>query len=107
MPKPCALPVKEVAKHYGVGVRMVYGWIKKRELNAVKLPGGDYRVMPDDLAEFDRRCRGQGLESPNTGSGNEAGSGFSAGPTPTVVPLGPFQRGRQTAAKRKSGETSS
>jgi excisionase family DNA binding protein len=95
-----ALTVKAIAERYGFDVRTVYGWIKKGELIALKLPGGDYRVMPEDLADFHRRWRGRNSESPTIASDSEAATGSSPGPTLTVVAAGPFQRGRQNARRR-------
>src|SRR5580658_4970103 len=59
------LTVKQVAGEFFVKPKTVYGWINHKEpdkrLHAIRLPGGDYRVRREDIAEFEGRCR-----DPNT-----------------------------------------
>ena len=99
------LTVKQVADEFAVRVKTVYGWIDDKHLHAIKLPGGDYRVRREDIAEFEERCRDRSSKNQPTDSSGEEQSGPSPGPTPTLVALGPFQRGQQSATRRKSGET--
>lgn len=42
----------EVAERYKVKVITVWGWIRQRKLNAIKL-GREYRVLEDDLIKFE------------------------------------------------------
>ncbi|MBR1402661.1 MAG: response regulator [Treponema sp.] len=42
----------EVARICGVVNQTAINWIKKNSLKAFKTPGGQFRVYPDDLAEF-------------------------------------------------------
>lgn len=42
----------EVAERYKVKVITVWGWIRQRKLNAIKL-GREYRVSEDDLIKFE------------------------------------------------------
>jgi len=46
----------EVAARYGVQVRTVWGWIKKKKLPAMKI-GRDYKINDDDIATFEESCR--------------------------------------------------
>lgn len=46
----------EVAKRYGVEVRTVWDWIRRRKLGAIKL-GKEYRISVDDLTCFEESRR--------------------------------------------------
>ena len=106
--------VAEIAGRFAVETKTVYAWIEDDQLRAMRLPTrpgskrhAGWRVRREDLEDFERRCLDPSSQSQPTDSDSEAGTGPSAGPTPTVVELSPFQRGRQSAAKQKSGATSS
>lgn len=44
---------EDVAKRYGVKIKTVYGWIKKKKLPAIR-PGKAYAIRPQDLEAFER-----------------------------------------------------
>lgn len=46
----------EVAQRYGVEVRTVWDWIRRRKLGAIKL-GKEYRISADDLIRFEESRR--------------------------------------------------
>jgi len=46
------LTCEEVADRYKVKVTTVWGWIRAKQLNAMKF-GGYYRVHPQDMKEFE------------------------------------------------------
>lgn len=46
----------EVAQRYGVEVRTVWDWIRRRKLGAIKL-GKEYRISEDDLIRFEESRR--------------------------------------------------
>lgn len=100
-----ALTVKDVAAEYGVTPATVYGWIKEGDLVPLKLPGGTFRFRRAQLDEFDRRCLAANSTSPTIGSTHDEDDGSSTGPIRPVVAPAPFQQGRLTAARRKSGAT--
>lgn len=101
-----ALTVKDVAETYGVTPQMVYVWIKKGHIRPLRLPGGgSYRFRKGDLEEFERQCRGENSTDQTTDCADAEPAGTSISPTPTVVTLDPFQRGRQSARKPRSGGT--
>ena len=78
---PPAVTVRMVAAEYGVEPKTVYAWIKKGDLRAVRLPGGDYRIKREHLDEFER-CRDTSSRAPIIASGDGGRSGSSIGPTP-------------------------
>lgn len=45
---PDLLTPPQVAQKWGVSVRTVYRYIADRRLKALRLPGGQYRIHPDD-----------------------------------------------------------
>ena len=49
------LSCDQVADLYDVKVITVWDWIRKKKLPAIKI-GKEYRIRPEDLAEFER-CR--------------------------------------------------
>jgi hypothetical protein len=103
-----ALTVKDVAHIYGVIPQVVYGWIRDGHIRPLRLPGnGPYRFRPADLEDFDERCRAPNLTASTIGSDDHKTEtvGTSNGPTPRVVALDPFQRGRLSARPPKSGGT--
>ena len=96
-----AMTVAQVAAHWGVTPKAVYGWIKAGKVPARKLPGGDYRFLPEDVASIGCRV---GDSIPQTiGSGSGATGITSPGRTPRLAARGPFQRGRASAVRPKSG----
>ena len=46
----------EVAQRYGVEVRTVWEWIRRRKLGAIKL-GKEYRISAEDLTRFEESRR--------------------------------------------------
>ena len=46
----------EVAQRYGVEVRTVWEWIRRRKLGAIKL-GKEYRISTEDLRWFEESRR--------------------------------------------------
>ena len=52
--RPVMYSALEVANICGVVNQTAINWIKKNTLKAFKTPGGQFRVYPDDLAEFMR-----------------------------------------------------
>lgn len=50
------LNCQEVADRYGVKLITVWDWIRKKKLPAIKL-GRDYRISPEDLAQFEKERR--------------------------------------------------
>src|SRR5260370_6886546 len=93
-----AMTVRQVALEYGVRPDTVYGWIKLGLLRPIRLPGGDYRIRREHLAEFDEACRVQNAPPSDTtsASGPTAASGRSAG---MRAGSDPFLRARETATQ--------
>lgn len=52
--KPVMYSALEVAKLCGVVNQTAINWIKNKHLKAFNTPGGQFRVYPEDLAEFMR-----------------------------------------------------
>ena len=52
--KPVMYSALEVAKLCGVVNQTAINWIKNNHLKAFNTPGGQYRIYPDDLADFMR-----------------------------------------------------
>ena len=50
--RPVVYSALEVANYCGVVNQTAINWIKNGHLKAYKTPGGQFRVYPDDLAEF-------------------------------------------------------
>jgi excisionase family DNA binding protein len=100
-----ALTVREVAERYGVTTPTVNGWIKKGALKAHRLPGGHWRILPDAIAEFDRKCLDRNSPAPITGCDGAADPTSSPGPTKPPGRLDPFRRGRLMSVPHKSGAT--
>jgi excisionase family DNA binding protein len=103
-----ALKVRDVANLYSVTPQVVYGWIRDGHIRPLRLPGrGSYRFRQADLDDFVERCRARDSTDPTIDSDDHETEtvGTSNGPTPRVVALDPFQRGRQIAKPPKSGGT--
>jgi excisionase family DNA binding protein len=101
-----ALTVKDVAARYGVTSQRIYDWIKGGHIRPIRLPGGRaYRFRQSDLDEFESRCRVESSSDQTTDSEDVEIVGTLIGPTPRVVELGPFQRGRLSARKPRNGGT--
>ena len=50
--KPVVYSALEVANICGVVNQTAINWIRSNYLKAFKTPGGQFRVYPDDLADF-------------------------------------------------------
>src|SRR5215831_276860 len=96
-----ALTVVDVAREYGVQPKTVYAWIRKGEIRALRLPGGDYRFRREHLDAFDR-CRDTSSSARTTDSALEAAFGSSTGPTSAPGVVDPFQRGRLSVVRPRS-----
>lgn len=46
----------EIADRYGVTVKTVWNWIKRKKLTAMKI-GREYKVSDNDIAAFEASCR--------------------------------------------------
>lgn len=59
--KKRALKVRQIAEIFQVQPGTVLGWIKRREVEAVQLPGGQYRIP---ASEVDRLLQRRGEVGP-------------------------------------------
>jgi excisionase family DNA binding protein len=101
-----ALTVRDVAERYGVTAARVYDWIKGGHIRPMRLPGGGpYRFRPADLEEFETRCRGENSNDQTTVCVDGEPVSISTLPILKLVTRDPFQRGRLTGRKPKSGGT--
>ena len=46
--------IKDVAEEYRVSAQSVYRWIKDKKLQAIRLPGGTYRISEEDFEKIKR-----------------------------------------------------
>ena len=51
--------VNDVAKKYQVSAQSVYRWIKAKKLQAIRLPGGTYRIEDSEVEGIRRGINGQ------------------------------------------------
>jgi excisionase family DNA binding protein len=56
---PSLLTVGDVADRLRVEPRTVRKWLQEQRLVGLRLPGGDWRVLPDDFAAFLSQIRMQ------------------------------------------------
>lgn len=56
---PNLLTVSDVADRLRVEPRTVRKWLQEQRLIGLRLPGGDWRVLPDDFAAFLSQSRAQ------------------------------------------------
>lgn len=59
--KPVVYSALEVANICGVVNQTAINWVRNEHLKAYRTPGGQYRIYPDDLAEF---MRGRNMRVP-------------------------------------------
>lgn len=110
-----SLTVHRIADEFGVRTTAVYHWIKSKQLAALRLPGGDYRIRREDLDVFvathyqavGEPCHDQSNDNPPIDSGSAENTGSSAGPSPRPARPSPYQRGKVIPIGRRSGATSS
>lgn len=54
----------EIADRYGVTVGTVWGWVRQKKLNAIRISSGKgLRISEDDVAEFENARRTIPLEN--------------------------------------------
>lgn len=49
---PILLAVNTVANLLSVSPKTVYGWVRERQIKAIKLPGGGIRIPVEEVAEI-------------------------------------------------------
>ena len=94
-----AMTVREVAAEYGVQPDTVYAWIKAKLLRPIRLPGGDYRIRREHLAEFDEQHRVREEPKPSITSDSAETTGF--GRSRGMRGRDPFLLGQQSAERQR------
>jgi excisionase family DNA binding protein len=44
----------EVARYFGVSRQTIYIWIRKKELSALRTPGGNLRILPESVEKYEQ-----------------------------------------------------
>ena len=86
------MTVAQVAARYAVTPKTVYGWIKRGTVTAVRLPGGDYRFLPEHFAAIG--CLVGNLTPPPS-----IPPEVERTPIRRAAPRGAFERGRAMATR--------